>query len=135
MKTLGILVVAGDFNSAVTLNISRQQLSELQLPANFSLEQLRTDAGRQQFQAGAEIGAATQANIFEFGLLFSSTRVNGNGRVFCDLEYNSSICRAEILEGIGGRRRCVLCPSLQSHRLCVIGYKPEALSSRHGTLA
>lgn len=109
MKTLGILVVAGDFNNAVTLNVTRQQLSELQLPAQFSLEQLQTDEGRRRFQEGAEIAAATQANIFEFELLSSSMRAGENGRAYCDLEFTDSICRSQILEGIGGRRRCALC--------------------------
>lgn len=105
MKTLGILVVAGDFNNAVTINVIRQQLSELQLPGKFSLAELQTDEGMRKFQQGAEVGAATQANIFEFGILSSSIRVGQKNRLYCDLEYTNSICKSEILEGRGGRKR------------------------------
>jgi hypothetical protein len=106
MKTLGILVVAGDFNNAVTLNVSRQQLSELKLPSKFGLAQLRSDEGMQQFRAGAEAAAANQTSIFEFSLISSSMREAANGRVYCDLEYTDSTCRADIIEGKGGKRRC-----------------------------
>lgn len=118
MKALGILVVAGDFNNAVTLNVTRQQLSELKLPPKFNLAQLHTDEGRLQFQEGAEIGAATQANLFEFGLISSSMRVGGDGRAYCDLEFTDSICRSQIVEGLKGRRRYVVCLSSQYVLLC-----------------
>lgn len=109
MKTLGILVVAGDFNNAVTLNITRQQLSELQLPSQFNLSQVQTDEGRRQFQEGAETAAATQPNLFEFGLISSSMRIGEDGKAYCDLEFTDSICKSDILEGIGGRRRSAFC--------------------------
>lgn len=106
MKVPGTLVVAGDFNNAVTLNISREKLSDLNLPQSFTRAQQQGDSGQQQFLAGAAYAAANQPNIFEFELMSSTVRTDAKGVVYCDLEYTDSICKGDVIEGLKGRRRC-----------------------------
>jgi hypothetical protein len=111
MKVPGTLVVAGDFINAVTLNVSREKLSDLGLPESFSRAMLEGDNAEQEFRAGAEYAAANQQNIFEFALISSSIRKASNGVIYCDLEYTDSTCKGDVIEGLKGRRRSALSSS------------------------
>ena len=97
MQVPGTLVVAGDFNRAVTLNISRQKLSEYGL-------QPTSTPGQLSEAIAADI--QKQPGLFNFETVTSETRVGADGRTYCDLEFKLQTCKGEIVEGRRGVMRC-----------------------------
>jgi hypothetical protein len=107
MQVPGILVVAGDFNHAITLNISRNKLSTYNAtglrPGDMSMKEAQAT-----LLEGAIADITAQANLYSMEVLASGFRQGASGDWYMDLEFEVSLCKGEIIEGIKGRRRCSL---------------------------
>lgn len=100
----GTLVVAGDFNRAITLNVSRMRLADPDLTA-LSPAETQGAGFRQQLRDGIIKQLASQPGVFDFDVLAAAEREEESA-VYVDLEYEVSTCRGDIIEGLRGRRRC-----------------------------
>ena len=112
----GILVTAGDFNRAITLNVSRLPRLADANPAAVTPAAAQGDAFRAQLQAAIVKQLASQPGVFDFDVLATAERQAG-GEFYMDVEYEVSTCRGEIIEGLRGRKRCArlrLCKSCVS---------------------
>ena len=109
MKVPGSLLVVGDFNNAVTMNVSRAKLSEFGVP-NLKPADLEAPEAQERFISAILDQLALQTGLFSLQVVQSVCRKGQDGRWYVDLEFENSVCRGDIVEGAGGRRRCALLP-------------------------
>lgn len=106
MQVPGTLVVAGDFNSAVTLNIARQRAADLGI-AGLDAADLSAPAAQARLGEALTADVRAQPGLFNFEVVTAGARSAADGRTYYDLEFRISTCRGEIVEGAQGRVRCV----------------------------
>lgn len=105
MQVPGTLVVAGDFNRAITLNISRNKLSAYNA-TGLRPDNMSTAAAQARLLEGVIADITAQANLYSMEVLASEFRQDASGDWYMDLDFEVSLCKGEIVEGIKGRRRC-----------------------------
>jgi hypothetical protein len=103
MQVPGTLVVAGDFNTAVTVNVSRASLSDFELP-NLTRSATASPERRSDLLEGVLGQLKRQPGVFEFEVLRAGEEER-EGVWYVDLEFELSMCRGEIMEGLKGKRR------------------------------
>jgi hypothetical protein len=103
MQVPGTLLVAGDFNTASTINISRASTSDFNLP-KLMRSATASPETRAMLLDGVIARLKRQPAVFEFEVLCSDARQH-EGVWYIDLEFEVSMCRGEIIEGLKGKRR------------------------------
>jgi hypothetical protein len=95
MGVSGTLVVAGDFNNAISLTITRRRLLELNLQG-FKAADMATRAGQDRLQQALIDDIIKQPQLFQFSLEGQSVRKDKAGHAYCDAEFLVAMCRGTV---------------------------------------
>jgi hypothetical protein len=104
MQVPGTLAIVGDFKNAVTVNASRASLLDFNLP-KLTRSATASPEQRSDLLEGVLGQLKRQPGVFEFEVLRTGEEER-EGVWYVDLEFEVSMCRGEIIEGLKGRRRC-----------------------------
>ena len=119
MQVPGTLVVTGDFNNAATISIARAKLSDFGVDELTSRDLNSTDA-QERLLKGVTQQIRSQPQLYGFDII-SKDFPDGPGVFkFFDMEFTVSLCRGEIIEGLGGRKRCgTACAFVDAEDCCL----------------
>lgn len=104
MKVPGSLLVLGDLNNAITVSVSRVRLADYKL-LDLKPEDLTASDAQAKLTSALLDQLAAEKGLFSLNVLDTQPRTGPDGRVYVDLEFESSFCKGDIVEGARGRRR------------------------------
>jgi hypothetical protein len=104
MQVPGTLVVCGDFNNAATISVARSKLSDYGV-GDLTPGELRGPEAQRRLLEGVRAQVASQPGLYRFDVLSADFPEAPGGSCYFDMEFVVSLCRGEIIEGLGGRKR------------------------------